>query len=85
MTSEQKAKELVEKFYVKFSSRSREFDKILNATKHHKSVSWYKSISCAIICCDEIIDILGGEGVWSFADAKVYEFWQSVKDEILKL
>jgi len=37
---------------------------------------------CAIIAVDEILDILGDVGVYSFADPKVTTYWECVKAEI---
>jgi hypothetical protein len=37
---------------------------------------------CAIISVDEILDVLGGIGVYSFADTKVTTYWETVKAEI---
>jgi len=36
----------------------------------------------AKIAVNEILDVLGGGGVYSFADIKVSEYWEKVKDEI---
>lgn len=40
---------------------------------------------CALLAVDEILDVLGGWGVYSFADIKVTSFWEDVKLEIKKL
>lgn len=37
---------------------------------------------CSIIAVDEILDVLGGAGVYSFADTKVTTYWETVKAEI---
>lgn len=37
---------------------------------------------CAIIAVDEILDVLGNVGVYSFADPKVTTYWEGVKTEI---
>ncbi|MEO6304178.1 MAG: hypothetical protein ABIP51_13515, partial [Bacteroidia bacterium] len=46
-------------------------------TDHEQSAK-----DCAIIAIDEILDVLGGTGVYSFADIKVTAYWEDVKAEI---
>lgn len=43
------------------------------------------SKKCAKIAVEELLDVLGGAGVYSFADDKVAEYWNQVKTEIEKL
>lgn len=45
----------------------------------------YEQKQCALIAIDEIIDILGGVGVYGYADAAVEQYWNEVKQEIEKL
>jgi len=40
---------------------------------------------CALIAVDEILDVLGGSGVYSFADSNVSVYWEVVKKEIEQL
>ena len=40
---------------------------------------------CALIAVEEIIDVLGGAGVFSFADPSVTQYWEQVKQEIERL
>lgn len=40
---------------------------------------------CATIAVDEILDVLGNVGVYSFADPKVTAYWEDVKAEIERL
>ena len=73
MTPKDKAEELVEKMYLVPNS----YGECLMETEEAKK--------CALIAVDEIIDVLGGSGVYSFADIKVSEYWEEVKKEIEKL
>ena len=40
---------------------------------------------CATIAVDEILDVLGNVGVYSFADPKVTAYWEDVKAEIERM
>ena len=65
-----KAKELVDKFQNELRSALYSPYNTLSAKE------------CAIIAVDEILDVLGGAGVYSFADSKVTDFWEEVKQQI---
>lgn len=70
MTPKEKAKELVDKFYI---GRSRDN---LPLTMY-----WSSAIGCALIAVDEILEV-----TISYDDiSKDYEFWKEVKQEIEKL
>lgn len=71
MTASQKAKELIISFDEYASGDYSGNDKYAK--------------ECALICCNEILDVLGGEGVYSFADPKIAIFFEEVKTEIQKL
>lgn len=82
MTAAEKAKELVEKFkdhvYCFMGSG------MLTNTSDENVTTW-NAKACSIIAVDEILDVLGDVGVYSFADPKVTAYWKSVKEEINKL
>ncbi len=40
---------------------------------------------CALIAVEEVLDLLGGAGVFSFADYTVSAYWELVKVEIENL
>lgn len=69
MTPKEKAIELVEKF--KFSS--------VGFQKRDEG------ITCALIAVYEILEVLGGAGVYGFVDPKVEQYYENVKHEIEKL
>jgi len=75
MTPKAKAEELVNKFLL-----------LLFGKKPFYSKSdYFKAKKCATICVDEILEVLGGSGVYGFADPAVEHYWESVKTEIKKL
>lgn len=69
MTPEEKAKELVEKFY--------EYSQDVGRTR-------YNSKQCAIICVDEIIEVLAPFS-WNPNSRSHQEYWQQVKTAIQSL
>lgn len=74
MTPKEKANELFEKFkeysYTAWNGGSDEMTTEQAAKE------------CSIIAVDEILDVLGDVGVYSFADPKVTTYWEGVKAEI---
>ena len=88
MTPKQKAKELVEKF-IKYADKGAQ----LKTNEHTGRTgifipayrSEYNAKQCATIAVDEILDVLGNVGVYSFADPKVTAYWEDVKAEIENL
>jgi hypothetical protein len=40
---------------------------------------------CAIIAVDEILDVLGGAGVYNFADTEVAAYWEDVRVNLEKM
>lgn len=92
-TAKEKAKELVEKYYkatykdnraLGFNDAFRKSSLLVEAGRCGLD-SIGRARECAIICVDEIIEVLGSAGVYSFADKKVTNFWDNVKKEIEKL
>lgn len=71
-----KAKELFDKFHYKICND--------NGISESDSTEVCAK-ACALICVEEILDVLGGEGVWTFADIKIYNYWQAIKEAIEKL
>lgn len=83
MTEEEtKANELVKQFipymycYVGSGMLSNDYN-LKVATNNAKN--------CALIAVEEILYLLGDTGVYGFADPKVFDFWDDVKNEINKL
>jgi len=76
MTPKEKAIELVDKILESlYDNNSLSFRRIL----------YGKSKQCALIAVDEILEVLGEEGVYMYADLKFEKYWQEVKQEIEKL
>ncbi len=76
MTPQEKAKELVEKYFNRFH-RSSDLE-----------LSWKECKQCALIAVDEIIKNIENYTEWSVEQLKLtrqYEFWEQVKEEIKKL
>jgi hypothetical protein len=71
MTLQEKAIELVDKFMLHNS---------------YQSIVWYNAKQCALIAVDEIIEVINKYSIHSDCpeDADL-EYWQEVKQEILKL
>jgi hypothetical protein len=76
MTPKEKAEELVDKFmdYTGFE---------INEQNNMSNI--FSAKQCALIAVDEILDTLGGTGVYGYADAAVEHYWKEVKQEIEKL
>ena len=72
MTPKEKAKQLVDNFMNKIVTYLNDFMAISNAKM------------CALICVDEIIDILelNGFSLQEYHDKGTLEYWLHVKDEI---
>lgn len=81
MLPEEKANELISKFkkYVYADLISVDVEGDWNTATFDTTPN---AKQCALIICNEIIDVLGGEGVYSFADDKVSEYWEQVKKSI---
>lgn len=73
MTPTEKATELINKFFAPLEE---------SVTNHLVGQRKRFAKNHALICVEEILDVLGGEGVYNFADPKIEEFWESVKSEI---
>jgi hypothetical protein len=73
MKTEDKAKELVESF-------AKTVPPVFFGVVMERN--WQVAKQCALICVEEIIDVLGGAGVYSFADEKISEYWEEVKLKI---
>ena len=71
MTPEQKAAELVNKFF-EFNHRVK-WDSDNDEWIHN----YDQAKECALICCDEVLGYMGAD--------RGYEFWTEVKQEIEKL
>lgn len=79
MNTEDKVKELIDKFSEYSHSEWNE------DSGYDEESRIENAKQCAIICVDEILDVLGEAGVYSFADPKVSEYWKEVKDKINQL
>jgi hypothetical protein len=73
MTAKEKAIELVGKMKL----ATDEFGYININKERHKQ--------CALIAVDEILEVLGEEGVYLYADSKFEIYYKEVKQEIKKL
>lgn len=82
MTTKEKAQELVDKFkdYVHGYIGS---SMLTNYEYPEQILSQAKKV--ATITVDEILDVLGSAGVYSFASPDVTVYWEEVKKEIEKL
>jgi hypothetical protein len=76
MNTEDKAKELFEIFLNKGLG-------LQGIAPSLQSINQAKQ--CALIAVDEIINVLGSAGVYGFADDKVAEYWEEVKEKIKQL
>jgi hypothetical protein len=72
MTPEAKAKELIDKF--SDHSDWNHYDNTGERIRHEKQ--------CAIICVEQIIEVLGGTGVYGFSDPTVNIYYQEVLEHI---
>jgi len=71
MTSEEKARELIHKFYYVLPNNGS-----FISTKNPDELRYNQSVNCALITCDEVLGDMGSD--------RGYEFWSVVKD-IIKL
>jgi hypothetical protein len=81
MTAKEKAKEIVDKVvgYCDGESGREWFE---TGDYYKPEIAQQNAKKVAMICVDEILNVLGGSGVYSFADATVSEYWIDVKKEI---
>jgi len=68
MTPEEKSAKLINTF--------------MELTPAEEEFEFPYAIQCAAICVNEIIEVLGDAGVYSFADQKVEQYWQNVLTSI---
>jgi hypothetical protein len=82
MTPKEAAEQIVEKYmpmmYCYLGSG-------MLTNSYDEGVAKSNAKSCAILHCQGIIDVLGGVGVYSFADPEVEKYWQQVLNEIQSL
>ena len=71
MTPKEKAKQLFDKYAMYLRSNLMYDEEAREDAK-----------VCALIAVDEILDTLGGAGVYGYADGAVEHYWQEVKQEI---
>jgi hypothetical protein len=83
MTPEQKAKDLVNKFYYSLPNNG-SIKEGINSCESR----WKEAVMCALIAVDEIIhnnnEINGPGDGWMYVEEST-DFWQQVKQEINKL
>lgn len=99
MEAKEKSKELISKFLLHADKKARpsamsnpisQRSNIAALLSNQSGVTYNvkdlldSAKQCALIAVEEILDILGGAGVYSFADEKVSEYWEQVKKEIKK-
>jgi hypothetical protein len=78
MDAKAKALEMVQHFRL-FQGTSFDED---GGVVNHYLIGKKQAITCAILSVDNILDVLGGTGVCSFADIKISEYWENVKKEL---
>lgn len=100
MEAKEKAKELVHKFlpYADKKARPSALNSIIgqgsgigailanqSGITYNQKDLFKSAKECALLAVDEILDVLGDVGVYSFADPNVAIYWEEVKTEIKRL
>jgi len=81
MTPKEKAKELVDEFY-EYSGDESTFDDVLAVLRICEKERRERAKQCALICVDEIIEIIDG---YANDNWQLRKYWKEVKQEIGKL
>tara|TARA_R110000868_G_scaffold193196_2_gene437889 strand:+ start:186 stop:428 length:243 start_codon:yes stop_codon:yes gene_type:complete len=80
MTAKEKAKELVDKFYVPLPLVREVITKVKKIPFEYDD--WKVAKQCALIAVDEILDSVKGNFIYSI---NFHNYWKEVKQEIEKL
>jgi hypothetical protein len=73
MTPKEKAKDLISSFYTKTDEQGLTFN-----------IYWTNAKQCALIAVEEILEIINETMILVDIESD-YDYWQEVKEEILKL